>query len=88
MLELRDLSKLLFGVLDSLVNELVSELETGLVSGLNARDWVNSDTEESCLTIFSGIDTYLNHHETCIIHIYILHSRSQLNSGLTTLFLN
>jgi hypothetical protein len=32
------------------VNELVSELETGLVSGLNARDWVNSDTEESCLT--------------------------------------
>jgi len=37
---------------------------------------------------FSGIDTYLNHHETCIIHIYIFHSRSQLNSGLTTLFLN
>jgi len=37
---------------------------------------------------FSGIDTYLNHHETCIIHTYIFHSRSQLNSGLTTLFLN
>jgi hypothetical protein len=52
VLELRDLSKLLFGVLDSLVNELVSELETELVSGLNARDWVNSDTEESCLTTF------------------------------------
>jgi hypothetical protein len=50
VLELRDLSKLLFGVLDSLVNELLSELVTGLDSGLNARDWVNSETEESCLT--------------------------------------
>jgi hypothetical protein len=48
MLELRDLSKLLFGVLDSLVNEL--EIEAGLDSGLNARDLVNSVTEESCLT--------------------------------------
>jgi hypothetical protein len=44
------MSKLLFGVLDSLVNELVSELGTELDSGLNARDWVNSETEESCLT--------------------------------------
>jgi hypothetical protein len=51
VLELRDLSRLLFGVLDSLVNELVSELEAGLDSGLNARDWVNSETEESCLTL-------------------------------------
>jgi hypothetical protein len=32
------------------VNELVSELEAGLDSGLNACDWVNSVTEESCLT--------------------------------------
>jgi hypothetical protein len=32
------------------VNELLSELVTGLDSGLNARDWVNSETEESCLT--------------------------------------
>jgi hypothetical protein len=28
----------------------MSELGTGLDSGLNARDWVNSETEESCLT--------------------------------------
>jgi hypothetical protein len=53
MLELRDLSKLHFGVLGSLVNELVSELETALDSGLNARDWVNSETEESCLTFLT-----------------------------------
>jgi hypothetical protein len=50
VLELRDLSKLLFGVLDSLVNELASELEAGRDSGLNALDWVNSVTEESCFT--------------------------------------
>jgi hypothetical protein len=54
VLELQDLSKLRFGVPDSLVNELVSELEseleTGLDSGLSAHDLVNSETEESCLT--------------------------------------
>jgi hypothetical protein len=32
------------------VNEVVSELGTGLDSGLNAHDWVNAETEESCLT--------------------------------------
>jgi hypothetical protein len=32
------------------VNELESELEAGLDSGLIARDWMNSVTEESCLT--------------------------------------
>jgi hypothetical protein len=50
VIELQDLSKLLVRVLDSLVNELESELEAGLDSGLNARNWVNSLTEESRLT--------------------------------------
>jgi hypothetical protein len=72
VLELGELSKLLFGVLDSLVNELASELEAGLDSGLNAHDWVNSVTEGSCFTL-------LLHHQVCLNQHHIILSLVTLN---------